>query len=470
MSKISLKQSSMALIIALTPTLAEADRENGKKLYTENCAACHGEDLEGAIGSSFIDKVWNYGTDPQLIGMNIKFGIPNLEMPAWENILSDNDIGDLVGYIMDVEKKSTMAAPTIQTHNKTNFYNLKIEVLDDSLNTPWAIEFLDNNTGLVTDRAGQLYILENDKLNRTPIKNTPKDVAQGGQAGLFDIVVDPDFTENGWIYMSYAHAQMPAGDMNKAKAITKIIRGKIMNNIWSHEEVLYEADPKFYTKGRAHFGARIAIKDNYLFFSIGDRGVMSEAQDITKPNGKIHRINKDGSIPNDNPFLGTAGALPTIFSYGHRNPQGLSIHPETGEIWNTEHGPMGGDELNLVKLGNNYGWPKITYGRNYDGKSISDLTKMMGMEQPKTYWVPSIAVFDNDFYEGAMFPKWTNDLLVTSLKYRDLRRLKIEGDKITEQEVILKGLGRMRSVNISPDGAIYAVLNEPPLIIKLTRN
>jgi glucose/arabinose dehydrogenase len=179
---------------------------------------------------------------------------------------------------------------------------------------------------------------------------------------------------------------------------------------------------------------------------------------------------KDGSIPADNPFLNTDGALPTIYSYGHRNPQGLSIHPETCEVYDTEHGPMGGDELNHVKAGYNYGWPKITYGRNYDGATISEYTEMDGMEQPVIYWVPSIAVFDNDFYLGDMFPSWENDLLVSSLKYRELRRLTIDGDKVTGQETLVKGIGRMRSVKVAPDGSVYVLFNEPSLIVRFSRN
>ncbi|MFW6371572.1 MAG: PQQ-dependent sugar dehydrogenase, partial [Bacteroidota bacterium] len=252
-------------------------------------------------------------------------------------------------------------------------------------------------------------------------------------------------------------------------AMTRIVRGKIEDNKWSDEQVLYEAEHDHYSTMRHHYGSRIVFDpQGYLYFSVGDRGAREQAQELSRPNGKIHRINKDGSIPADNPFVDTQGALPTIFTYGNRNTQGMAVHPETGEVWTTEHGPMGGDELNLLEAGENYGWPVITYGKNYDGTIITEQTTHEGMEQPNYYWTPSIAVCGLDFYQGGQFPKWNNRLLVGALKYEEVQLLHIVNDRVIHSQTILKNFGRVRDVETGPDGAIYVVLNSPGRVIKLS--
>ncbi|HEV3485310.1 MAG TPA: PQQ-dependent sugar dehydrogenase, partial [Vicinamibacterales bacterium] len=204
----------------------------------------------------------------------------------------------------------------------------------------------------------------------------------------------------------------------------------------------------------------------HVFFSIGDRGRMTDAQDVTRPNGKVHRINEDGSIPADNPFADKADAVRSIWSYGHRNPQGLAQHPVTGALYDVEHGPRGGDELNLVEKGKNYGWPVITYGMNYDGTPMTDRTSSPGMEQPLTYWVPSIAVSSIAFYSGDKFPQWKNNLLLGSLAAQELRRLEVNGTSI-KQEVLFKNVGRLRDLIVGGDGAIYIAFNQPDRIARL---
>jgi len=462
-----MKMAVIATMIAL-PSLVSAGVEEGKKVYADNCAACHGNKLEGGIGSSFTDRIWNYGQDPQLIMLNVAFGISNLEMPGWSEILTDTEIQSVVEYILDQEKKSKSVAPAIPDTVATEKYNLKVEVLDNSLDTPWAMDFIDANNALVTDRAGKLYQMVSGVLQKEPVKGTPTDIAQTGQAGLFDVVVDPDYAKNGWIYLSYSQLLDTSADMDDSKAMTRIIRGQIKDGQWTDQKVLYQADAKHYTNIRAHFGARIVVHDGYLYFSVGDRYAMKEAQDITRPNGKIHRIHKDGSIPKDNPFVDASGAIPSIYSFGHRNPQGLALNSATKKIWSTEHGPMGGDELNLIQPGKNYGWPEITFGRDYDGTAISEFTEKPGMEQPIIHWTPSIAVFSLDFYTGSLFPKWRNNVLVSSLKYKELRRLVLDGDKVIHQETLVKGIGRMRSVKAGPDGAVYVLFNSPSLILRFT--
>ncbi|WNG38632.1 PQQ-dependent sugar dehydrogenase [Archangium violaceum] len=202
-------------------------------------------------------------------------------------------------------------------------------------------------------------------------------------------------------------------------------------------------------------------------FSIGERGHKEDAQELSRPNGKVHRIHEDGSIPKDNPFAGREGAIASIWSYGNRNPQGLTRHPVTGELWEAEHGPRGGDELNRIEPGHNYGWPVITYGMNYDGTPMTDRTAQEGMEQPVLHWTPSIAVSAIDFYTGSRFPQWKNDLLVGALAQQELRRLRIEDGKVVHQEVLFKDIGRVRDVVSGPDGAIYIAFNEPDRIARL---
>ena len=224
-----------------------------------------------------------------------------------------------------------------------------------------------------------------------------------------------------------------------------------------------------YRTTRHHYGCRIVFDhEGYLYFAIGERGTGEHAQDFTRPNGKVHRINKDGSIPDSNPFVNEKNAMKSLFSLGNRNIQGMAIHPKTGQLWVTEHGPMGGDELNLIKAGKNYGWPVITYGLNYNGTVISVLTHKEGMEQPILYWKPSTAVCGLDFYTGDLFKKWKNKLLVGALKYEEVSLLSIEDERVMHQDVVLKGAGRVRDVSTGPDGAIYVVLNNPGSVLRLT--
>ena len=208
-------------------------------------------------------------------------------------------------------------------------------------------------------------------------------------------------------------------------------------------------------------------RKGHLFFSVGDRAHPGDEQDLSHPNGKVYRVYDDGRIPKDNPFVNRPGALPSIWTYGHRNPQGLAFSPVTGELWEAEHGPRGGDELNILHPGHNYGWPVITYGMNYDGTPITDHTAQEGMDQPITYWVPSIAASPIAFYTGNRFPQWKNNLFVGSLAAQELRRLVIEGHAVTHQEILFKGIGRVRDVVNAPDGYLYIVLNQPNRIERL---
>ena len=465
--KKKLKPAFYPLILFTAFSFTLCAQPDGAALYQQYCAQCHGAELSGGMASSLIDGVWQFGAEDSYIRRNIKHGIPHLGMPSYERSMSDNEIQAVVQYIRNAEGEKGVVKPPTPEMFETMDYFMEVETFADNLEIPWAIDFIDKNTALITERPGRLRVVENGVLQPEPVKNTPK-VLHEGQGGLMDVAVDPLYDENGWIYLAYSHA-LEDFQGDRPPAMTRIVRGKIENNTWTNEQLLFEAPPETYRTTRHHYGCRIVFDPwGHLFFAIGDRGAGYQAQDNSLPNGKVHRIYKDGRIPANNPFVYDEKAMKSLFSLGNRNIQGMAIHPETGELWTTEHGPMGGDELNKIESGKNYGWETITYGRNYNGTIITENTHMPGMEQPNFYWKPSIAVCGLDFYTGDLFEKWKNRLLVGALKYEEVRLLQIEEDRVVHEQVIFKGAGRVRDVSTGPDGAIYVVLNNPGKVVRLT--
>jgi glucose/arabinose dehydrogenase len=284
-----------------------------------------------------------------------------------------------------------------------------------------------------------------------------------------EVALHPGFAENGWIYLGFADGTREKREKGKddVRAITAVVRGRIKDHQWVDQEWIYRPDPKFRSGAGVHFGTRFVFDKGFIYFVIGERGGMMQAQKLDNPNGKIFRLHDDGRVPSDNPFVKQSDALPEIWSFGHRNPQGMVMDPRDGEIYSTEHGPRGGDELNLIQPGKNYGWPVITYGMNYDGTPMVSITEKEGMEQPLVYWQPSIAVCGLDFYTGDKFPKWQNDLLVGALAQQEIRRLRIVDKKVVSQEIILKNIGRVRDVATGPDGLVYVLLNGPDRLVRL---
>jgi aldose sugar dehydrogenase len=440
--------------------------ELGQALYAEYCASCHGVDARSS--ATLFDGVWHYGGEREEIASNIMHGIEEAGMPAFGEVFSGPEINQLVDYIHAMRTGTTDSPSVRQRRAETLDYLLNIEHWvgeEAGLEIPWAIDFIDPDTALVTERPGGLRVVKGGRLLPEPIAGTPQ-VLHQGQGGMLDVAIDPQYTENGWIYLGYSHALSAA---HNAPAMTRIVRGRIVDHAWTNEEVLFEAEHEAYLTTRHHYGTRIVFDDNgFLYFSIGDRGRSEHAQNLRLPNGKVHRIHRDGRIPDDNPFVGRSDALPSIFSYGHRNQQGLAIDPANGQLWAVEHGPRGGDELNICQPGKNYGWPVITYGINYDGTIITTERRRPEMEQPVYYWNPSIAVCGLDFYQGTMFPYWNNHLIVSALVYEEVRLLNIEGDRVMHEEIILKDMGRVREAVTGPDGAIYAVVNEPDEILRIS--
>ncbi|MCB1120241.1 MAG: PQQ-dependent sugar dehydrogenase [Verrucomicrobiae bacterium] len=431
-----------------------------RDIYIQNCATCHGQKMEGGQGSSLIDDIWKHGSSDEEIAKTIREGVPEMGMVPWKNVLNEEQIRGMVILIREqkllaettgiLEKVKPLGGVFSSQHH--NFKLEKVTEIDDIL---WSIAFLPDESILFTQRNGILWHLKDGQ--KTEITGTPK-VHAVGQGGLLEVMPHPEYAKNGWIYLSFSE-NVGAKVDGKEASMTAVVRGRIKNNRWVDEQEIFRAPPEYHTTKGGHYGSRFVFKDEYLFFSIGERQEGEPAQDITVPNGKIHRIYHDGRIPEGNPFYNTPGAYKTIWCYGNRNPQGLDLHPVTGELWETEHGPRGGDELNLIKPGVNYGWPVITYGMNYDGTPWTDKTHMEGMEQPVHYWLPSIATAGIDFYEGDKFPAWKYNLLATGMSAEELQRIVIEDGKVTQIETLLKQQGRVRDVASGPDGNIYLALN-----------
>jgi glucose/arabinose dehydrogenase len=320
---------------------------------------------------------------------------------------------------------------------------------------PWSIAFLPDGGMLVTERPGRLLHVAAGGTSVSRIGGLPP-VITGEQAGLMDVILDPEFTANQAIYLSYSHGTEDSSTVRVLKA-TLDLNGQTL----THQEIIFEAQP--FALELLNYGGRLAFDaSGFLYLTLGDRYEGKRAQDLSDDWGSVIRMRRDGSFPEDNPFVGRAGARPGIWSYGHRNPQGLVIDKHSGQIWLHEHGPMGGDELNLVQPGRNYGWPVITYGKDYDGKPISTRTEADGMEQPVYYWVPSIATSGIALYQADRVPQWRDTLWVGALVGEVLVRLSLSNGRVVQEERYLKEkLGRIRDVRVGPDGLIYLVTDDP---------
>ena len=349
-------------------------------------------------------------------------------------------------------------------------YDLEAATFAEGFEIPWALEFLPDGRLLVTERQGTIRIVEADGSVSAPIGGVPA-VRSRGQGGLMDIALHPDFATNHFVYLSYSEPRPGDGDGDGDDTIgyTVIDRARFEGDALIDVERIYQVDESFYSGRGHHFGSRIVFDaQGYLYFTIGDRGERPLAQSVETPNGKVHRLFDDGRVPADNPFADQPGAITSIWSYGHRNLQGVAIHPVTGDLYTTEHGPRGGDELNRIQKGANYGWPLITYGINYNGTPITKSMAQDGMQQPILFWNPSIAPCGIDFYVGDRFPKWKNHLLVTALAYQRLERVHIEDGRVIHKEVIFEPGSRFRDVKTGPDGLIYVALEDPGRIMRLS--
>jgi glucose/arabinose dehydrogenase len=436
-------------------------------LYKTHCASCHGNNLAGERSASLLDDTWAFGGDDESVAASIRAGRPGTAMPPFGAVLNEEQIRALVIYIREeAHKARTRAVPPSTTRIdrvvQSEKHAFRIETVMEGLDTPWGLEFLPDGRMIVTERPGRVRIITAGKPLPPPVEGTPA-VWAVQDGGLLDVALHPDFAKNGWIYLAYSEAGAPMGASN-----TVIIRGRVRDGKWVDQEVLFRAAKELYWADNTHFGLRFLFdRTGRLLYSIGDRGHQDDSQSLANPHGKIHRVNDDGTVPKDNPFVDKPAAVGSIWSYGNRNVQGLAFHPVTGDLWASEHGPRGGDEINVIEPGHNYGWPVVTHGMNYDGTPITSRTQAPGMDDPVVQWTPSIAVCGLAFYTGGRFPKWKNDLFATALAYQELRRLTVEGRKVTHQEVLFKNLGRVRDVVNGPDGYLYVLLNNPGRIVRL---
>lgn len=353
----------------------------------------------------------------------------------------------VVGALSALLFVTTVSCATAQMTVDGEEHGFTVETVARGFSHPWGMAFLPDRRIIVTERGGRAFVLTDGQRNE--LTNVPP-VAAGGQGGLLDVIVDPDFATTGLIYFSYA------APGSGGTAGTAIGRGRLVGNRLEDWEEVFRMEP--FTTGGAHFGSRLAfLPDGTLLATIGDRGTMNRAQNGTDHAGSTIRINPDGTVPQDNPFIGDATVRDEIFTIGNRNSQGMIVHPETGDIWQSEHGPRGGDELNLIQPGRNYGWPVISHGADYrTGQPIGQGTHAPGMEQPVVHWTPALAPSGLAYYQGAAFPQWSGDLLLGGLASQRLLRVSIARREVTHQEVLLEGqIGRIRDVQISPEGFVY---------------
>lgn len=366
---------------------------------------------------------------------------------------------------------SAPAAAQDNTH-RSALHDYRVVTVAEGLVHPWSMTWLPNGDMLVTERPGRLRIIRGGRLLAEPVAGLPA-IRAGGQGGLLDVVLHPNFASNRFIYISYAK---PNAD--DSQGTTAVIRGRWENDRLVNVEEIFEA--KAWTGGRGHHGSRLAFdRQGYLFITVGDRQAPPSgnleahpAQDLMTHHGTTLRLHDDGRVPADNPFVGRTGALPEIWSYGHRNAQGMAVHPESNDVWQNEHGPQGGDELNLIQAGKNYGWPVVGYGVNYrSGSAIHAGTVREGMENPVHIWVPSIATSGLLVYTGGAFPGWRGNLFVGGMAGQQLARLTLDGQRIVNEETLAQNLGRIRDVRQGPDGFIYLAIDDrggaPSAIVRL---
>jgi glucose/arabinose dehydrogenase len=458
------------------------------QIFNDVCATCHGNTAApGPRAPSLLADKFTQGSDDESIARHIRDGFPEKGMVPFKDLLTDQQIWAMVAYLRTQtanlkEKPVYVPDPDGQVISSEK-QTFKMEIVARNLETPWGLAFLPDGRLLITERPGRLRIVKDGKLLPDPVKGTPK-VWEKQDGGLLDVEVHPQYARNGWIYLSYSETlpgyvappppPPPAADAPPPPAptgrggrggppdppsMTVIVRGKInKDNEWVEQQVLFRAPGTLYNSSNAHYGSRFTFdRQNHLFFSLGEKQQMLDAQDLSKATGKIHRVNDDGTVPADNPFAKQSGALPTIWSYGHRNPQGLAWDPVTGKLWETEHGPTGGDEVNIIEPGHNYGWGVATMGIQ---NGITKRTEP-GMDDPIVYYTPTIAPSGITFYTGDKYPGWKNSLFVSALAGQQLRRLETSGGKVVQQEAVFNQFGRVHDVIAGPDGLLYVTLQLP---------
>lgn len=445
-----------------TVPVQKPDDEFGKAAvhYTTYCGGCHGEKMD-----AFVDRKWKYGKTRENIFKSIKVGYPDGGMPSFDATFTDQETYQLADYILkgiqNIDKYTAKGKPASNIF-KTEKLTIRLDTIYSGGKVPWSMAFLPDGNLLVTDRSGILTKVLKNKTTQI-ISGTPEVLAKG-QGGLMEVTLHPQFKSNKIIYLSYSKTKQEGG---KTLATTAIMSAQLDGNKLTNQKDIFVAEP--YSTTQHHYGGKMVFKDGLIYFSVGERGNEKGNPQTLKNNslGKVHRIKDDGSIPTDNPFLDDKSVPPSVYSYGHRNPQGIAVHPKTKEIWSNEHGPRGGDEINIVNPGKNYGWPVISYGINYNGTTFTDITKKEGMEQPLHYWIPSIGPSGMAFVTSNIYKGWENNLMVGSLRFEYLNRCVLDGKKVIDEEILFKNIGRLRDVRMAPDGYLYIAVENPGTIYKL---
>ena len=442
-------------------SVLQEDIGDAEKHYGNYCASCHGKQVK-----AFVDREkWVYGSTRSEMFDVVKNGAEADGMPAYGEVISDQQVYELVDYILAaIEDKKSEDFNTGANEDVvfvSEGMRLKLELVAENSASPWAITQSQDGRLFYTDTSGKLFSQKDSVIQE--ISGLPS-VKYKGQGGLMDVILHPDFENNHRMYLTYSKVK-PDDD---GLATTAVFSGTLENNAITNGKDIFIAEP--YLSTNHHYGSRMIFdKDGYLFVSIGERGRRDDnPQYLGNDLGKIHRLNDDGSVPVDNPFYNTPDAKNSIYSYGHRNPQGLCYNPVTNKIYDNEHGPRGGDEVNLIEPGNNYGWPVITYGINYIGTEITDLTHQEGMEQPIRYWVPSIATCGMEIVTSDKYPAWKGNILSGSLKFNYLHRdVFDENDVWIKEEKLFPDIGRMRSIEQCADGYIYFGVEAPGKIYRI---
>lgn len=466
--------------------------------YQSNCSSCHGADLKGlTLGPSLLTENLKYGNTVENIAKGISKGYPESGMPQFAGVLTEDQIKNLAIWIGEKRANTSYADYKIKKPLvipagiiKSEEHDFRIEVLTKGLGQwPFSIEPLPNGSFLLTEKQRGLSIISTDGKQSDLIQGTPKVYDDGafeptglmhGLGWMLEVAIHPEYEENGWIYMTFGDrcedCNAESRYIKRPVSLCKLVRGRIQDGQWVDQETIWESDIETYTAvPETSTGGRITFDEaNHLFFSLGAKKYTPKPpgnfesylgiQDLSQPYGKIYRINDDGSLPEDNPFINHPSALKSIWTYGHRSPQGLEYNPESKQLWGTEMGPRGGDEVNLLKAGRNYGWPLVSKGMDYDGTEV-EYGKHLGIdvdaieiEAPKVDMTPSPAVSSFVFYKGDQFPNWQNNLIVGSLKAATLYRFVLEGEEVVKEEILLKDLARIRDIEVGNDGLIYLLL------------
>lgn len=445
----------------------EFQQRSATALWEQNCASCHGDRGQGGGAGTrtlLTMELFDHRLDKRFFDA-IKDGVKDTAMTAFGETMSPAQMWSLVVHTRELQMAALRPRPTqAEGKNVTQRANFRVEtvLVGQGLKTPWAVDWLPDGHMLVTNRPGSMFVARDGKVV-AEVSGLPA-VRELGQGGLMDVAVHPDAKQNGWVYIAFAEA---GGN----GVFTRVVRGKVKvdgaSARWTDQQDIWKASASNYTNAGVHFGCRIVFDGKgHIFFGVGERGAGERAQNLGLPNGKVFRLNEDGTVPEDNPFAKTSGALPEVWTYGHRNPQGLVMDLD-GQLWDTEHGPRGGDELNRIVRGSNYGWPVVSFGINYNDSPYRVPWSDDGFAMPVYRWLPSTGVCGLDIARGPMFPNWKGDFLAGGLSGQCVDRIRVKDGEFVEFERVFSGLGRVRDVVSGPGGAVYVVLNEPDKVVRL---